>query len=160
MSSSQEQFPSGSRVAIKGLLSKPELNGQVGIVLGPEHSKDAAAGYAKGRIPVRLLSSEGSRSGAPLLVKPESLDLAPRNSAAYTKLCDDASELFEKRQSAAALKKFKEAIALEPDSFTAYFQLGLLYEADYDELAGAQELASQQYVTMPHTPPPLHASAL
>ena len=146
MSTSQEQIPAGSRVAIKGLVSKPALNGQVGIVLGPEHSTAAAAGYAKGRIPVRLLSNGSSSGAPPLLVKPESLELATQDSAAYNKLCSDASELFEERKSASAIQKFKEAITLEPDSFAAYFQLGMVYEADYDELPGALELASQQYV--------------
>lgn len=86
MSSSEEsipipmRFPAGSRVKITGLVNKPDLNGQVGVVLKPEHSQDAANGYGKGKVPIQLVSK--AVSGADLLlVRPESLELASRDSA-------------------------------------------------------------------------------
>ena len=80
MSSSIQNFPAGSRVVLKDIVSRPELNGQVGIVLGPEHNEQAAHGYANGRVPVAMLKRQekttGTNSGeAPLLIKPGSLEL-------------------------------------------------------------------------------------
>ena len=60
-------------MTIVGLQSKPELNGFIGTVLGPDHSAQAASGYQKGRVPVLVQG----RRGAPLLLKPETLELRP-----------------------------------------------------------------------------------
>ena len=63
----------GSKVQIMGLQSKPELNGCIGTVLGPDFSQEAKEGYGKGRIPVKI----DDREAPPLLLKPSSLQALP-----------------------------------------------------------------------------------
>ena len=139
--------PPGSKVTIQGLVSKPELNGKVGTVLGPDFNEQAKAGYEKGRVPVQLT---GGESGPPLLLKPESLTLEAGASSEteYEKLCDKGWSLFEKRQPTKAIDVFKEAIAMSPRAFAAHFQLAQVYESESgsDDLPGAAELAAMSYV--------------
>ena len=65
--------PAGTTVMLKDIHSKPELNGQKAIILGPDHSKDSADSYAKDRVPVQLVGSTAVMS-----VRSASLDPVPR----------------------------------------------------------------------------------
>jgi len=55
----------GSRVALRGLVAKPELNGLVGVVAGGPSAKT-------GRLAVRLDNGQGGVQG-PFQLKPENL---------------------------------------------------------------------------------------
>jgi len=57
-------------VAHHGLVKRPELNGKLGTVLGPDHSKEAAAAAPRGRVPDH--SKDGSGT---MLLKPSCLDI-------------------------------------------------------------------------------------
>lgn len=70
LTATAEVPPAGALVTLRGLVSKPELNGRTGKVLAPTHSDEAAAGYAKGRVPVKLTGGGGT-----MLLKPEALEL-------------------------------------------------------------------------------------
>lgn len=134
----------GSKVQITGLQSKPELNGCIGTVLGPEFSQEAKEGYGKGRIPVKL----HDREGPPLLLKPSSLQAVPVDASRtieYDRLCELGWKSFEDGNSSKAVEELKRAIALMDGAWTAHFQLGQVYEADHDELPGALELAARSF---------------
>ena len=87
----------GTKVRLRGLQSKPELNGHLAMVLSPEHSKEAAAGYAKGRVPVQLIGDDRAMGGT-MQVKPESLEIVEAIESAtseYDAKCSTAWSLFE-----------------------------------------------------------------
>ena len=143
MATTTPAHAAGSRVRITGLQSKPELNGRIGTVLGPDFSEEAKEGYSKGRLPVRV----DGLQGAPLLLKPSSLEAAsdaPIDDT-YERLCDEAWNCFEERHSSKAIEKFKKAIALDGQAWIAHFQLAQVYEADLDELPGAMELSARSF---------------
>ena len=60
------RLAAGTRVTLRALVARPELNGRTGTVLGPE----AADGYAGGRVPVLL------DGGGRMLLKLQSLIVA------------------------------------------------------------------------------------
>jgi len=133
--------PPGTQVTIQGLMSKPLLNGKRATVLGPQHSKDAADGYSRGRVPVLL------EDGETLLLKPEALMVAEAGTSAvsYDALCESAVVSFRGHNLPQAVATLKRAIAMEPDTFTAYFQLGQCYEV-YEGEPGASELAAINFL--------------
>ena len=138
----------GAICVIQGLSARPELNGERAIVLGRETSKEAASGYDRGRVPVKLL-----KQGDTLLLKPEALVPMPaeRSNAAmsedaYERLCSRAWERFEARDARGAIAAFSEAVSGRPDECLAHFQLGQVYEANPDEQPGFGQLAALSYV--------------
>ena len=125
--------PPGSLIQLQGLVAKPELNGKRGTVLPADHSPQATEGYANGRVPV-LLSGGGT-----LLLKPAAL--APVDPKAYDAMCERACLLFTQRKFQEAVGELKQAIALQPEIYTAYFQIGQIYEVMEDaiQLDGAKQ---------------------
>ena len=73
-----EGIRAGSTVTLTGISARPELNGRVAVVLSRQHSRQAAAGYDKGRVPVMLKGGGGS-----LLVRPESVAASTRADKMY-----------------------------------------------------------------------------
>ena len=154
----------GTVVTLRGLVSKPELNGRTGTVLAPTHSDEAAAGYAKGRVPVQLIGGGGT-----MLLKPEALEpeeempLPPalRGGGApewagftYDQLCTMAAEYYQKGTLMVAIEALQAATQKEPDSFTAFFQLGQVHEASQHDIPGSAERAAMLYLTaMENTAP-------
>ena len=150
--------PSGALVTLCGLKARPELNGLTGKVLGPEHSKEAAAAYAKGRIPVQL-----DDGGGTMLLKPDALEVANELPICdrvgkvapewcdytYEQLCTMAADYFNKGVLMVAIECLQQAIDLEPDSFGALFQLGQVHEAtaEKDVLPGSAQRAVLLYLT-------------
>ena len=149
----------GTKVTLRGLKSKPELNGRSAVVLSHEHSEEAAAGYAKGRVPVKL------SDGKTMQVKPESLEVnsgdsasdeydracaaaikAADASAEYDRMCSAAWSAFEQGKVQQAISGFDSAMTLDGAGFTAPFQLGQVYEANEHEIPGALELAAKNYL--------------
>lgn len=133
----------GTLVTLQGLIAKPELNGAKARVLSAEHSKEAAEGYSRGRVPVKLVDC-----GSTLSLKPEALAPATACASAsglgYDALCERAVGLFQERKLAQAVATLKEAIAIEPGSFTAHWQLGQVHEVH--EEPGSSELAAMSYL--------------
>ena len=142
MAASTPPFRAGSVVELRGLKARPELNGVTGTVLGPEHSQEALDAYARGRTPVLLDKKAG---GGTMLLKPESLVLVASGDG-YEELCESGWAHFERRAVEPAVEAYRRAIALEPASFLAHFQLGQVYEGNRDDLPGATELAAQHYL--------------
>ena len=143
MTTSHESLPPGTTVKIGDLKSKPELNGTLAVVLPPEHSAEAADGYSKGRVPVRLADS----SKKTMTLKPECL--TPFTGEGYDKLCETAMEDFSSGRKKPALEKLQKAIALNPTAFDAHFMLGQIFEScqEDDEVPGAGELAARHFLS-------------
>ena len=169
-------LPPGTFVTLRGLIARPELNGRTGKVLDSSHSAEAKAGYAKGRVPVQL-----NGETKPMLLKPEALevtksadDAAPpplrslddvkepralRNGGpkewtdyTYDQLCSMGQDYFAKGTTMVAIECLQVAIEMEPKSFTAYWQLGQVYEAGQEvpftsvKIPGSGERAANLYL--------------
>lgn len=147
--------PPGALVTLRNLISRPELNGCTATVLAASHSKEAAAAYEKGRVPIRV--SDGG--GGTMTLKPEALEvttelepaavskLAPEWSQySYEKLCTMGWEYFEKGVVMVAIECYQQAIQLEPGTFVAHFQLAQVHEASPD-VSGSQQLAARLFLT-------------
>jgi hypothetical protein len=153
----------GTLVTLRGISSKPELNGCAARVLGEDHSAEAAAGYAKGRVPVLLLSS----GGGTMLLRPEALEvtseptssrserIAPEwSDYSYDQLCTMGWDYFEKGVRMVAIECLQQATALEPDSFLAHFQLGQVHEASQGDEPGSAERAAIHFLAAQQTVAP------
>lgn len=144
--------PPGTEVVLRNLVSRPELNGSTATVLAASHSKEAAAGYEKGRVPVRL-----SDGGGTMTLKPEALEVIPEPPAmsklapewsnySYEQLCTMGWEYFENGVVMLAIECYQQAILLEPETVVAHFQLAQVHEASPD-VSGSQQLAARLFLT-------------
>ena len=133
----------GTSVKIKGLQSKPELNGKMAVVLGPEHSADAADGYSKGRIPIRLADFSKTMS-----LKPECLAPATLAGEGYEDLCAIAEMDFSSGRKRLAIENLQKAVALKPAVFDAHMMLGQILESsqDDDDIPGAGDLGARHFL--------------
>ena len=83
-----------------------------------------------------------------LLLKRECLLSAASGSGEhqYDMLCQAAVQHFNGGRKHEAINALKQAIAMDPKSFTAYFQIGQVYEVCGDDIPGSQELAAISYL--------------